>query len=224
MRVDSDAIQIQRVQESELDAMLELYVDLFADREPLTRCIGFSKQRMREVARSMYSGAHAGVLSQGLCWMARDAKEGGRPVGLIVCDDPAAPGAQQIPDNLTDEEMKIAGAVASLLEKLREPIQERLSSVGVCLHVAAIGVYPDCEGRGVGTRLLQAALQEAESRGFGCAFAECTGPASRRLHEKAGFKSIGSISVSRFLFDGEYPLANCQADVHLMRRSVQGSD
>ena len=102
MHRGNPSISIDRVHDHEIDALLNLYVDLFHDREPLTKCIDLSRERMISIARAIYAGSHFNLVSQGLCWVARARAEANRGVGFVVCDDLDAAGAQQLPENLTD--------------------------------------------------------------------------------------------------------------------------
>jgi len=219
MTKDIHSIHIDHVHVDEIDALLSFYVDLFHQREPLTKCIGLSRERMLSIMQMMYAGPNSHVLPQGVCWIARDRAEANRIVGFIVCDDPATEGAPQLPEPLTDQEADVFSAAMALLEEVRSPMTEMFElGKGTCLHIAAIGVAPDYEGAGIATRLLQTALADARTCGFLCVFAECTSLASRRLHEKSGFTSLQSISVNTFVVNGKRPFTDCNVDIHLMQQ------
>jgi GNAT superfamily N-acetyltransferase len=219
MQGDSHSISIDRVHAHEIDVLLNLYVDLFHNREPFTKCVGFSRERMISIARTMYAGSYSNVRSQGLCWIARDHAEARRGVGFIVCDDPAAAGAQRLPENLDSQEAEIVSAVVALLDEIRSPIKQTLGvGNGVNLHIAAVGVAPGYEGKGIARRLLQSALSAAYNLGFQFAFSECTSVASRMLHEKCGFEHLNSATVSAFVLNGRRPFAGCDCHIHLMRK------
>ncbi len=210
-------ISIDRVHGKDMDSLLTLYVDLFYDREPLTKAIGFSKERMISIARSMYAESDINKSSQGLYWIARDRAAADRGVGFIVCDDPAAVAGQQLPDNLTDSEIKKVSAVSSLLEEIRNPIKEPLGlGKGINLHVSAVGVAPGYEGKGIAGNLLQTALANSCDFGFKYAFSECTSIASRMLHEKCGFENLKSVSINTYVLNGRRPFKGCNFDIHLM--------
>ena len=70
-RMDRDGhdICIESVRPDDIEALLELYVDLFYDREPLTKCMALGKERMVSIARGMYLGSADNPISQGLCWV-----------------------------------------------------------------------------------------------------------------------------------------------------------
>ncbi len=218
MRKEDSSIKIERVSEHQIEEVLNLYADLFHDREPLTKRLGFGRERMIAIARAMHGPEE---LSRTLCWIAKDCADADRGVGFIVCDDSAAGAPQGIPEGLTESETEMVSALAALLEELYAPLKERTGSEkGVSLHIAAIGVAPLYEGMGIAGRLLQAALEEAEARGFRCAAAECTSPASRALHEKCGFTTLRTLSVADFELDGKRPFADCDFDIHLVRKGL----
>ncbi len=214
-------ICIDRVHSDETEALLNLYADLFLDREPLTKHLSLSRERMIFMARAMYLASKKNPISQGLCWIAKDRAEANKFVGFIVCDDPAREGNQQVPDNLTDEETEKISAMMVLLEEVRKPREEWISSgSGKCLHIAALGVAPKYEGSGIATSLLQTALADAISRGFMHSFSECTSMASRKCHEKAGFKNLLCISLKEFAVNGMYPFSGSNMDIYLLWKDL----
>jgi len=215
------SIAIDRAQASEIESLLSLYVELFQDREPLTKCIGWSRERMMSIARTMYAGADGNALSQGLGWIARDQARANQDIGFILCDDPAAAPTAALPDDLTAQEMRMVSAVTAWLEAIRSPVQDKLGlAAGTGLHVSAVGVAPGYEGAGIATRLLQTAMADAAARGYRFAFAECTSSPSRRCHEKAGFTSVHRVSGEKLLVAEDGALANSGWDVHLMWKDL----
>jgi len=214
------SISIDEVHEDEIDELLSLYVDLFHDREPLTKCVGLGRERMASVARSMYErSCFAGML----CWMARDRAGANRNAGFIVCDDPAVSNVHQLPEDLAGHEMERVSALGALMEEVRGPIAETLKrGEGLTIHIAAIGVAPGYEGKGIARLLLQTALSAARNRGFQYAFSECTSNASRMLHEKCGFEHLKSASLREAVAEeGRRPFADCDVDVHLMWKVLE---
>jgi ribosomal protein S18 acetylase RimI-like enzyme len=221
MRRNNHSITIDRVHDHEIDLLLNLYVDLFHDREPLTKCVGLSRERMILIARSMHTGSKTNPLSQGLCWIARDHAEANKAVGFIVCDDPAAEGNQQFPENLTDQEREKISTMMVLLEEIRKPGKERIASgARKCLHIAAVGVTPGYEGAGIATSLLQMALADATARGFTHVFSECTSIASRKCHEKAGFMNLHCVAVNEFAVNGVCPFSGSNMDIYLLWKDL----
>ena len=222
-RMDRDGhdICIESVRPDDIEALLELYVDLFYDREPLTKCMALGKERMVSIARGMYLGSADNPISQGLCWIARDGNAGNRAVGFIVCDDPFAEGHVSVPENLTEEEMAKVSALQALMDEVRSPLQDRGPlAAGQCLHIAAIGVAPGYEGAGIATRLLQKALVEGKALGFMHAFAECTSVASKRCHEKNGFANLHGVATDTFTWHDKKPFAGRDLDIYLLWKEL----
>ena len=217
MDQDTVSISIDQARSDEFEALLDLYVDLFFDREPLTTLLGLSRERIISIAGALYASSKNDVLSQGLCWIARDSAEGGRGVGFIVCDDPTAAGAPRLPEDLAGREAEMVAAVGALLEEIRRPVKDRLApGAGKCLHIAGVGVAPGYEGRGIAGRLLGTALQAAGSLGFRHALSECTSVASRRLHEKFGFECRQSVSTRSIVVNGSHPFPDRDLEIYLM--------
>ncbi len=217
----NDRIQVTSVQPDETEALLSLYVDLFYDREPLTKWLGLSRDRMISVAQSMHTGANTNPVSRGFCWIARDRTAANREVGFIVCDDPAAESNQQVPEDITDQQRVKMSALLALMEEIRKPRKERIGSEkGRCLHIAAIGVASGYEGAGIATSLLQKALADATTRGFVHAFAECTSIASQKCHEKLGFQTLSCVDAKEFAVNGAFPFADCNLVISLLWKDL----
>ncbi len=217
MDQDTDSILIEQARAEEIDAVLSLFVDLFFDREPLTKRLGLSRERIISIAGAMYARSNNNVLSQGLCWTARDRAEADRGVGFIVCDDPVATGAPRLPEDLTEREAEMVSAVGALLEEVRGPVKDRIGTeAGKCLHIAGIGVAPGYEGRGIAGRLLRTALQAAGARGFRNVLSVSTSRASRRLHEKFGFECLNSVSARSLVVNGRHPFPDRDLELYLM--------
>ncbi len=222
MPADSIAIRIDRVQPTQMGRLMNLYIDLFHDREPLTRSVGLTRERMMEFAQAMYAAEEIGARSQQYCWLARAGAMQNSAVGFIFCDDPAAAGNEPaLPGNLTDQEREQVSLMLSLLKAVRRPKQDQITAkAGKCLHIAAVGVSPEYEGHGIATRLLQAALADAAAQGFTHAFAECTSSASRRCHEKSGFRCLHTVDLSEFSARGVRRVPDNELELHLLWKDL----
>jgi len=107
----------------------------------------------------------------------------------------------------------------AFLDELEEPYLEReRPGKGKILHVTALGVRKEYQGRGLATRLISTAVQHGEKKGFRKALADCTGPASLRAHEKCGFRPAGSLDYRSFTRNGEYPFAALQGACVLVEK------
>ena len=223
MHRDESRISIDQVHPDEMEALLSLYIDIFYDREPLTKCLGFSKDRMISFARSMYGGANSNPMSKEFFWVARDRHAADKEVGFIVCDDPVEEGNQQVPEDISEKEKEkdVFSAVMALMGEVRKPVKDPIGSeAGKCLHVAAVGVAPGYEGAGIATTLLQTAIEHAAAREFTHLFSECTSKASRRCHEKLDFQCLHSVAVGEFSVDGVRPFAQNNLDVYLLWKDL----
>lgn len=217
MHADHPRIRIDRFHAEEIEPLLSLYLDLFHDREPLTRCLGLARERLRVIARYLYTEANPDALARQLCWIARDPQAARPEIGLILCEDPATAGDLALPPALTAPEAEVFAAVTALFDAVHQPLRERpRADVGRCLRVAAIAVAPGYTGAGIATRLLQTALAQARAAGFREAVAECTSEASRLLHQRCGFSRLQGLSVDQFVFNDRRPFADCELEIHLM--------
>ncbi len=216
---DPDGIHILPAQVRDSRGILRLYAEIFSRREPLTRSLRFSQERIVAIAEAMYLNRNNDSLRQGLWLKATLSRNAEKPVGFIVTGDITAENPDQPPEGMTDEEMAKAPAVMALLEEVRRPLNEQYSfGGGQCLHIAALGVDSGREGLGIGGRLLEAALARAKEIGYGYAVSECTGPGSRRCHEKCGFHRLHSVEYAGFEFRGTRPFAAIPGECHLMIR------
>lgn len=190
------SIVLSKVTDKEFDILMDLYIELFYKREPLTTYIGFSREKMKQIAETLYGSDYETASDKTLSYIARDSGDSDRPAGFIFCDDPVSSPEQSPPDNMSPEESEKITLMMGILGKLREPLKEKFAlGSGKLLHISAVGVAPGYEGKGIATRLINAALEEAQKRNFLYAFSECTSIGSRKCHEKSGFRLIHSVSL-----------------------------
>lgn len=218
---DPSQIDLTPATPDSLTELTDLFVDLFTDREPLTRLIGLSRERMRELAAAKTGGAGgASRLQAGWNWLARDRQANGRAVGFVVCDDPAVT-PETLPQGLSAAEQATLEAVMAFLEEIRRPLAQQVRfEPGACLHIAAIGVAPGYEGQGLATRLLRAALDSAKAHGFETAFAECTGPASAACHARCGFTCLHTVNAAEVIREGRALFPGQDLAVQLLIRPL----
>ncbi len=215
-------ISVTPARQTEIDEVLRLYAWAFHGREPLMNYLGFSEERMVSIARALYANRTNDLLEEGLWLIARDMGTAGAPAGFIISSDLLTDKPTELPEGMTTEEKAKVPPILALMEKLRRPVNERFSlKKGECLHIAALGIVPGYEGLGIATQLLETVL--ARARGFGYLYAasECTGPASRRCHEKCGFRSLVAVAYAGFLFERERPFGDVPGECHMMWRELQ---
>ena len=215
-------VVISPVNADETEDILNLYARIFSEREPLMRGLGFSADRIAEIARVLYMNRNNDSLNKGLWFKATGENDSNAPAGFVVCSDLTAESPTEPPRGMTPEEMAKVPSIMALLEAIRRPLDERYSlEPGDCLHISALGVAPGWEGMGVATKLLAAALERGSELGFKYAASETTSPPSRRCHEKCGFRSLGSLVFEEFEFEGERPFKHIEGECHLMVRELR---
>lgn len=64
-----------------------------------------------------------------------------------------------------------------------------------CLYLQFVGVMPEQQGRGIGSRMLTVVLERADVSGTP-AYLEATSPDNRRLYERHGFEVIGELTLT----------------------------
>jgi GNAT superfamily N-acetyltransferase len=82
----------------------------------------------------------------------------------------------------------------ALWSRLR--IERRHPSRPRHLYLAAVGVEPDSQGRGLGSRLMHPVLAEADAGGTP-AYLEASTPRSRVLYERHGFEVVEEVRLPR---------------------------
>lgn len=63
-----------------------------------------------------------------------------------------------------------------------------------CFYLQFVGVLPEHQGRGLGSRLLTTVLQRCDAGGIP-AYLEATSPLNRRLYERHGFETMAEIAL-----------------------------
>ena len=84
------------------------------------------------------------------------------------------------------EKLAIFGEMRSEM-KVYEPAEPEN-----CWYLAMIGARPECQGQGVGTRLLECGLRDVDARRVN-AYLHSSNPANIPLYQRFGFKLLGKI-------------------------------
>ncbi|MFT4309041.1 MAG: N-acetyltransferase family protein [Candidatus Woesearchaeota archaeon] len=221
MVTENVGIVIVKVKADEMNNLISLYVDIFQDREPLTKWLGYSKKQMVSVAMSLYGDTNNNPVIQGMSWFAREQAGSNNEVGFIVCDDPGIVRDKSIPDIMSIDDQEKISYLMRVLEEIRSPIKQYIMmGEGKCFHVSAVGVAPGYEGKGIGKKLLQEALADARKRGFSYAFSECTSLASRILHEKLDFTIRNTVRLESLQMNGSHNDGGTSVEVYLMWKEL----
>jgi len=210
-------IVIAPAREKDFGTILRLYAEIFSRSEPLTRHMGFSEERIKAVAETMYPSINNDALRRGLWLKATLDRDVSNPIGFIVTNDISAENPNEPPEGLSEEEIAKAAPVMAFLQEVRQPLDAKYSfEKGQCLHITALGVEAGFEGLGIAGRLLESVLKRSKDFGYRYSASECTGSASKRCHEKRGFRSLHSVKYAGFEFQGTRPFDYIPGECHLM--------
>ncbi len=138
------------------------------------------------------------------------AEAGGRVVGYVVCPvdvgwvwrrmlSPAR--LARLVGGVVSGRYGIGLAAAARVIKDALAMQRSLEPAGAdCrARIVSIAVHPDFQGRGIGRRLMAAALESLQRRGAECVRLEVRpdNVAARRLYESLGFQDVGLVHDTR---------------------------
>lgn len=211
----STKIEVHPVRAEDADEIFKLHARVFHQREPITQFLGFSTDRLVQLLHALHRAGKGHSLDRKLWWMACD--EDRAPIGFVICLDVSEAAEEPYALELTSDEQARMPPVKAFMEELRTPLRDAYASPpGQCMYVAAVGVDPVYERTGIAASLLGSAITQAREIGYVCAVSECTGPASRRCHEKCGFRSVHSLEYKKFQFEGRHPFAEIPGECHLM--------
>lgn len=196
------------------DSAAELYTEVFLNDEPMTRQHGIDPEKFLPCACEYLHFCAA----QGMSVIAIDSLTQ-RIVGFGLTSD------------LTTDWDSVGPGMVTLLSFFRESVaileevEHRCPDLhdirpGAVLHIFQGGVRREYRGRGVLTNIISRILIEAKNRGFQKIIGECTGPVSRHVLEKAGFREAASVVYDEFEVDGKAYFAGIPGRMSLMIRDV----
>jgi GNAT superfamily N-acetyltransferase len=199
-----------------IEEMAGLVSGEYVTDEPMYMVLGIQPAEYIPLARVFLPWcAH-----ESLSFMARH-RATGRGAGFVLATDLVHEPYGSLRDlcSATDSFWEKLAHERAFLDELEEPYLEReRPGKGEILHVTALGVRKEYQGRGLATCLISTVLQHGEKKGFRRALADCTGPASLRAHEKCGFRPAGSLDYRSFTRNGEYPFAALQGSCLLVEK------
>lgn len=128
---------------------------------------------------------------------------GGRLVGLLGLGMGRRERFSHITFRLLATEFGLFGA---LPRWFRVILEDALVPRGRVAYVEALAVAEDARGRGIGTALLEAAIDEATRRGASAVVLEVvdTNPAARRLYERLGFERAWGVRTGALTAGGGF--------------------
>lgn len=109
----------------------------------------------------------------------------------------APAGSEPVPEEHAESfGAQLAAALGEAAERALE-LDERLEEHHPdqdCAYLQFMGVVPEHQGRGLGSRLLTAVLDGCDASGTP-AYLEATSPDNRRLYQRHGFEVVGELAL-----------------------------
>jgi GNAT superfamily N-acetyltransferase len=106
----------------------------------------------------------------------------------LITDEEAEAFTKQLLDSAGDDDA--SARMAELFQLLNHH-----HPADTCWYLAFMGVRPAVQGQGIGGKLLEVVLAEAD-RGDVPAYLEASCPENRRLYERHGFQTVDELSVA----------------------------
>lgn len=187
----------------------DLVCRVFLEDEPTSRALGLTTEVFLPFARAYCQRA----AEDGTGVVARD---GGAIVGVVTCLDLLEDVRERFPD-LHGERFAAKRPDMAFVGCLEGPyVAEHGFAPGECAHIAQVAVAEEARGRGLATAMLEEACRAAARRGYRRVVALCTGPASRRAHEKAGFRVERTMRYDTYEHEGRRVFADVPGECALL--------
>lgn len=211
-RVSKTAFNI--LSQKTADETADLYTQVFLNDEPMTKRHGIDPAQFLPYARKyLYFCAN-----QNLSLISVEC-ETQEVTGFILCSDFSTDWNSFGHDMISF--LSFFQESMAILEEVEHRCPE-LDAVlpGKALHVFQLGVRRDYRGQGIARELLAHVLDMAGQRGFSTVFAECTGPISRHIFERCGFRCRGYVRYDEFITQGQIFFQGLPGGISLMIRDV----
>lgn len=204
---------IRPMQAEDVTRAAALVCALFVEHEPTTRALGLDAGVFLPFAEAYCRRAAedgTGVV----------AREGAVLLGVLTCLDLLEDVRERYPE-LHDARFAAKLPDLAFVACLEGPyVEEHGLGPGECAHIAQVAVLEEARGRGIATALLEEACRAARRRGYRRIVALCTGPASRRTHEKAGFRVEKTLRYDTYEHEGRRVFAAVPGECALLAREL----
>lgn len=185
---DQDAITITKVRRDDARTSSRVLARAFQD-DPVFEWLLPDPDRRRELLPSVFMAFSELYLPYDESYIAG----GGLGVALWV-----PPGGQPFSDEELDqlgEQLAVTlGDDADKGVELNAALEEH-HPAEPAFYLPFIGVVPEQQGRGLGSRLLETMLVQCDDSGTP-AFLDATSPENRRLYERHGFETMAQVDVA----------------------------
>ena len=184
---------------SDANEVIRLLAKVFSESEPPALAMGLSCAEMEEFLRIIVPQ----IVPCDLSIVARD-RETQALAGVALSDDFASPPAFDSA-RISPKFLPIFAMLDRLDAQFRA---ETPSSPGHCIHLFMLAVEKRFAGRGIGSSLVQACIDNAREKDYRSAVTEATGRVSQHIFRKNGFTDRFTTSYADFLYDGHAPFAS----------------
>ncbi|WP_333579810.1 GNAT family N-acetyltransferase [Mesotoga prima] len=180
----------RRVSEEEYEKVAEILTEAFFE-DPMIKYV--FKDRERKEIRRLY-----GVMTKAYAPSSDIYFDSEEPNGMIQwIDSEKEPGVMAW---LRSGAMRMIGSPISSLFRLMKTGMEIFKTQKECmkghnLHLILLAVLPRKQGMGIGKKLMNLFIQEADSRGLPC-YLETQNPSNLRFYESFGFSVVKEIEIS----------------------------
>jgi len=180
----------RRVSEEEYEKAVEILTEAFFE-DPMIKYV--FKDRERKEIRRLY-----GVMTKAYAPSSDIYFDSEEPNGMIQwIDSEKEPGVMAW---LRSGAMRMIGSPVSSLFRLMKTGMEIFKTQKECmkghnLHLILLAVLPRKQGMGIGKKLMNLFIQEADSRGLPC-YLETQNPSNLRFYESFGFSVVKEIEIS----------------------------
>lgn len=199
---------------SDVAAAADLVCRVFLESEPTSRALGLTPDVFLPFCHAYC--AHAAEEGTGVV-----AGTEGRLVGAATCLDLLEDVRDRHPE-LHGEQFAPKLPDMAFVARLEGPyVEENALRPGQCAHIAQVAVAPGARGQGLATALLEEACRAAAGRGYDRVVSLCTGPGSRRAHEKAGFQVDRTLRYDTYLHEGRRVFADVPGECALLVRRLE---
>ncbi|MFB8794904.1 MAG: hypothetical protein U7126_11950 [Microcoleus sp.] len=200
--LEKDGIVYEILQSQDLSSTIECLATVFPGSEPLTHCLGITKEYYYPVAEIV---CHKAV-EDGLSHIAKDAQTG-EVVGFRISEDLHTREDKSYQDKFNEFEKFLP--ISSLVESLQSQyLQDKVLSKGQMLYHSLLGVDPRYQNRQIPKYLYDENIDHAKNQNFSRIITEATGMVSQRLCSRFGFKEILSINYQDYEYEGVKVFAN----------------
>ena len=182
-----------------LDETVDLIADIFLHREPTTSVLGINPVLYKSCTKFFLNMS----IKTGFCIIAKDISSK-KVIGFQTARD----FAPATPFDFTPEILEFFEAHAAsmaLEEKQKEEyLSKRNFKPGGCIHFMQLGVMQGFERKGIGTSLVEYALDYFVGKGYKTFLSDCSSLTSKHCLERCGFREENNTDYKTFEYEGKH--------------------